>query len=680
MAMVPKLNTTQFEGEIPFKVVAPFEPMGDQPQAIADLAGGIENGMTAQVLLGATGTGKTYTMAKVIERVQRPTLVIAHNKTLAAQLASEFKSFFPDNYVGYFVSYYDFYQPEAYIAQTDTYIEKDASINDEIDELRHSATCSLFERRDVIIVASVSCIYGLGSPESYHEMVLSVHKGQTITREEILQKLISIRYERNDIAFERGRFRVRGDVVEIFPAGYNNRGVRIEMFGDEVERIIEFDVTTGEVYGERLHSMVFPASHYVTDDEDMKIAMADIRTELEERLAVLKGEGKLLEAQRLEQRTNYDLEMMQEMGYCSGIENYSRHLTHRAPGATPYTLLDYFPEDFLIMIDESHVTLPQIHAMYGGDRSRKVSLVDNGFRLLSAFDNRPLTFEEFAARINQIVYVSATPGKYEMQQAQQVAQQIIRPTGLLDPEVEVRPLAGQIDDLMGEIRLRIERNERVLVTTLTKRMAENLTEYLREAGVKVRYLHSDIATIERAEIIHDLRAGEFDVLVGINLLREGLDMPEVSLIAILDADKEGFLRSDTALIQTIGRAARNAGGHVIMYGDVITGSMQRAINETERRRTIQQEYNEEHGIVPKTIVKPIVPLIEMTLVAAEDKSPYGKKDGKAKKKLGKKERENLVKSLLREMQQASRALEFERAAELRDMIVELEGELPKKKK
>lgn len=680
MAMVPKLNTTQFEGEIPFKVVAPFEPMGDQPQAIADLAGGIENGMTAQVLLGATGTGKTYTMAKVIERVQRPTLVIAHNKTLAAQLASEFKSFFPDNYVGYFVSYYDFYQPEAYIAQTDTYIEKDASINDEIDELRHSATCSLFERRDVIIVASVSCIYGLGSPESYHEMVLSVHKGQTITREEILQKLISIRYERNDIAFERGRFRVRGDVVEIFPAGYNNRGVRIEMFGDEVERIIEFDVTTGEVYGERLHSMVFPASHYVTDDEDMKIAMADIRTELEERLAVLKGEGKLLEAQRLEQRTNYDLEMMQEMGYCSGIENYSRHLTHRAAGATPYTLLDYFPEDFLIMIDESHVTLPQIHAMYGGDRSRKVSLVDNGFRLPSAFDNRPLTFEEFAARINQIVYVSATPGKYEMQQAQQVAQQIIRPTGLLDPEVEVRPLAGQIDDLMGEIRLRIERNERVLVTTLTKRMAENLTEYLREAGVKVRYLHSDIATIERAEIIHDLRAGEFDVLVGINLLREGLDMPEVSLIAILDADKEGFLRSDTALIQTIGRAARNAGGHVIMYGDVITGSMQRAIDETERRRTIQQEYNEEHGIVPKTIVKPIVPLIEMTLVAAEDKSPYGKKDGKTKKKLGKKERENLVKSLLREMQQASRALEFERAAELRDMIVELEGELPKKKK
>ena len=680
MAMVPKLNTTRFDTELPFKVAAPFEPMGDQPQAIADLAGGIENGMTAQVLLGATGTGKTYTMAKVIERVQRPTLVIAHNKTLAAQLASEFKSFFPDNYVGYFVSYYDYYQPEAYIAQTDTYIEKDASINDEIDELRHSATCSLFERRDVIIVASVSCIYGLGSPESYHEMVLSVHKGQTIPREEILQKLVSIRYERNDIAFERGRFRVRGDVVEIYPAGYNNRGVRIEMFGDEVERIIEFDVTSGEVYGERLHSMVFPASHYVTDDEDMKIAMADIRTELAERLDELKGAGKLLEAQRLEQRTNYDLEMMEEMGYCSGIENYSRHLTHRNAGDTPYTLLDYFPEDFLIMIDESHVTLPQIHAMYGGDRSRKISLVDNGFRLPSAFDNRPLTFEEFAARVNQIVYVSATPGKYEMQQAQQVTQQIIRPTGLLDPVVEVRPLDGQIDDLLSEIRLRIERNERVLVTTLTKRMAEHLTDYLREAGVKVRYLHSDIATIERAEIIHDLRAGEFDVLVGINLLREGLDMPEVSLIAILDADKEGFLRSDTALIQTIGRAARNAGGHVIMYGDVVTGSMQRAIDETERRRTIQNEYNEAHGITPKTIEKPIVPLIEMTLVAAEGKEPYGRQDSKAKKKLAKKDRENLVKSLLREMQQASRALEFERAAELRDMIVELEGELPKKKK
>ena len=680
MAILPKLNTMEFDKEIPFEVSAPFEPMGDQPRAICDLAAGIENGQEAQVLLGATGTGKTYTIAKTIERVQKPTLVIAHNKTLAAQLASEFKAFFPKNYVGYFVSYYDYYQPEAYIPSTDTYIEKDASINDEIDELRHSATCSLFERRDCIIVASVSCIYGLGSPESYHEMVLSLHKGQTVAREDILRKLVAIQYERNDIAFERGRFRVRGDVIEVFPAGWNNRAVRIELFGDEVERILEFDVLTGEIYGERTHSMVFPASHYVTKKEDMEIAMAAIDEEKIAQVAHFKEEGKLIEAQRIEQRTNYDLEMMQEMGYCSGIENYSRHLTHRPAGAAPYTLLDYFPDDFLIVMDESHVTMPQLKAMLNGDRSRKISLVDNGFRLPSAFDNRPLTFEEFAARVNQIVYVSATPGKYEMQQAQQVAQQIIRPTGLLDPVVEVRPLDGQIDDLLSEIRVRIERNERVLVTTLTKRMAENLTEYLREAGVKVRYLHSDIATIERAEIIHDLRAGEFDVLVGINLLREGLDMPEVSLIAILDADKEGFLRSDTALIQIIGRAARNAGGYVIMYGDVITGSMQRAIDETERRRTIQNEYNEAHGIVPKTIEKPIVPLIEMTLVAAEDRAPYGKKDGKSKKKLGKKERENLVKSLLREMQQASRALEFERAAELRDMIVELEGELPKKKK
>ena len=680
MAILPKLNTMEFDKEIPFEVSAPFEPMGDQPRAIRDLAAGIENGQEAQVLLGATGTGKTYTIAKTIERVQKPTLVIAHNKTLAAQLASEFKAFFPKNYVGYFVSYYDYYQPEAYIPSTDTYIEKDASINDEIDELRHSATCSLFERRDCIIVASVSCIYGLGSPESYHEMVLSLHKGQTVAREDILRKLVAIQYERNDIAFERGRFRVRGDVIEVFPAGWNNRAVRIELFGDEVERILEFDVLTGEIYGERTHSMVFPASHYVTKKEDMEIAMAAIDEEKIAQVAHFKEEGKLLEAQRIEQRTNYDLEMMQEMGYCSGIENYSRHLTHRPAGAAPYTLLDYFPDDFLIVMDESHVTMPQLKAMLNGDRSRKISLVENGFRLPSAFDNRPLSFEEFEQRINQIIYISATPAKYELEKAQQVVEQIIRPTGLLDPVVEVRPLDGQIDDLLSEIRLRIERNERVLVTTLTKRMAEHLTDYLREAGVKVRYLHSDIATIERAEIIHDLRAGEFDVLVGINLLREGLDMPEVSLIAILDADKEGFLRSDTALIQTIGRAARNAGGHVIMYGDVVTGSMQRAIEETERRRTIQNEYNEAHGITPKTIEKPIVPLIEMTLVAAEGKEPYGRQDSKAKKKLAKKDRENLVKSLLREMQQASRALEFERAAELRDMIVELEGELPKKKK
>ena len=673
MAMVPKLNTMHFDEERPFEVVAPFEPMGDQPQAIAELAAGVENGQQAQVLLGATGTGKTYTIAKVIEKVQKPTLVIAHNKTLAAQLASEFKAFFPNNYVGYFVSYYDFYQPEAYIASTDTYIEKDASINDEIDELRHSATCSLFERRDVIIVASVSCIYGLGSPESYHEMVLSLHKGQIVDRDAILKKLVSIRYERNDVAFERGQFRVRGDVIEVFPAGYNNRAVRIELFGDEVDRIVEFDVVTGEVYGERMHSMVFPASHYVTEDEDLKIAMKDIEAEMEEQVKKFKAEGKLIEAQRIEQRTRYDLEMMQEMGYCSGIENYSRHLTHRKAGEAPYTLLDYFPEDFLIVMDESHVTLPQLHAMYAGDRSRKVSLVENGFRLPSAFDNRPLTFEEFAARINQIIYVSATPGKYELEQAQQVAQQIIRPTGLLDPEIEVRPLEGQIDDLLAEIKLRIERHERVLVTTLTKKMAENLTDYFTEVGVKVRYLHSDIATIERAEIIHDLRAGEFDVLVGINLLREGLDMPEVSLIAILDADKEGFLRSDTSLIQIIGRAARNARGHVIMYADRITDSMKRAIDETARRREIQDGYNKAHGITPKTIVKPIKPLIETTLVA-ESGGKYEVKKGK--KKLTKKDKENLIKTLTREMQQASRALEFERAAELRDMILELDGSLP----
>ena len=677
MAMVPKLNTMQFMDEQPFKVVAPFEPMGDQPEAIRDLAAGIENGQEAQVLLGATGTGKTYTIAKVIEKVQKPTLVIAHNKTLAAQLASEFKSFFPENYVGYFVSYYDYYQPEAYIASTDTYIEKDSSINDEIDELRHSATCSLFERRDVIIVASVSCIYGLGSPESYHEMVLSLHKGQEADRDEILRKLVNIRYERNDIAFERGQFRVRGDVIEVFPAGYNNRAVRIEMFGDEVDRMVEFDVVTGEIYGERTHAMIFPASHYVTEDEELKRAMADIRAELEEQLAEMREAGKLLEAQRLEQRTNYDLEMMQEMGYCSGIENYSRHLTGRKAGDAPYTLLDYFPEDFLIVIDESHVTLPQIHAMYAGDRSRKVSLVENGFRLPSAFDNRPLTFEEFSARINQIIYVSATPGKYEQEQAQQTAQQIIRPTGLLDPEIEVRPLDGQIDDLLAEIKLRIERDERVLVTTLTKKMAENLTDYFKEIGIKVRYLHSDIATIERAEIIHDLRAGEFDVLVGINLLREGLDMPEVSLIAILDADKEGFLRSDTSLIQIIGRAARNAHGRVIMYADRITDSMQRAMDETERRREIQQAYNKEHGIVPQTIKKPIKPLIETTLVA-ETMAAYNAGE-KPKKKLSKKDKENLVKTLLKEMQQASRAMEFERAAELRDMILELDGTLPKEK-
>lgn len=682
--MLPKLNNVEFNEDkaTPFHVVAPFEPMGDQPEAIEALAAGIENGQEAQVLLGATGTGKTFTIAKLIEKVQRPTLVIAHNKTLAAQLASEFKAFFPDNYVGYFVSYYDYYQPEAYIASTDTYIEKDASINDEIDELRHSATCSLFERRDVIIVASVSCIYGLGSPESYHEMVLSLHKGQETDRDAILRRLVAIQYERNDLVLERGTFRVRGDVIEVFPAGYSNKAVRIELFGDEVDRILEFEVLTGKVIGERLHSMIFPASHYVTNREDLEYAMSTIRQEMEEQVKFFKSENKLIEAQRIEQRVNYDLEMIQEMGYCSGIENYSRHLTRRKAGDAPYTLLDYFPEDFLMVMDESHVTLPQVRAMYAGDRSRKDSLVNNGFRLPSAYDNRPLKFGEFEKRINQIVYVSATPAKYELGQAQQVVQQIIRPTGLLDPEIEIRPLDGQMDDLLGEIHKRTAKNQRVLVTTLTKRMAENLTDYLKEMGVKVRYLHSDIATIERAQIIKELRLGKFDVLVGINLLREGLDMPEVSLVAILDADKEGFLRSDTSLIQTIGRAARNAEGQVIMYADVITDSMQRAIDETARRRQVQEAYNQEHGIVPKTIVKPIKDLIDLTLVAEESGEYKVDIDAKAKaaakklqrpdKKLTKKEGEALLKALTKEMQMASRALEFERAAQLRDMIFELQ--------
>lgn len=690
--MLPKLNNVEFNEDkaTPFHVVAPFEPMGDQPEAIEALAAGIENGQEAQVLLGATGTGKTFTIAKLIEKVQRPTLVIAHNKTLAAQLASEFKAFFPDNYVGYFVSYYDYYQPEAYIASTDTYIEKDASINDEIDELRHSATCSIFERRDVIIVASVSCIYGLGSPESYHEMVLSLHKGQETDRDAILRRLVAIQYERNDLVLERGTFRVRGDVIEVFPAGYSNKAVRIELFGDEVDRILEFEVLTGKVIGERLHSMIFPASHYVTNREDLEYAMSTIRQEMEEQVKFFKSENKLIEAQRIEQRVNYDLEMIQEMGYCSGIENYSRHLTRRKAGDAPYTLLDYFPEDFLMVMDESHVTLPQVRAMYAGDRSRKDSLVNNGFRLPSAYDNRPLKFEEFEKRINQIVYVSATPAKYELGQAQQVVQQIIRPTGLLDPEIEIRPLEGQMDDLLGEIHKRTAKNQRVLVTTLTKRMAENLTDYLKEMGVKVRYLHSDIATIERAQIIKELRLGKFDVLVGINLLREGLDMPEVSLVAILDADKEGFLRSDTSLIQTIGRAARNAEGQVIMYADVITDSMQRAIDETARRRQVQEAYNQDHGIVPKTIVKPIKDLIDLTLVAEESGEYKVDIDAKAKaaakklqrpdKKLTKKEGEALLKALTKEMQMASRALEFERAAQLRDMIFELQDTMGIKNK
>ena len=650
-----------------FKVEAPFVPLGDQPEAIAKLAEGIRRGDRAQVLLGATGTGKTFTMAKVIEAVQKPTLVIAHNKTLAAQLASEFKEFFPQNAVEYFVSYYDYYQPEAYVAASDTYIEKDSSINDEIDKLRHSATSSLFERRDVIIVASVSCIYGLGSPDEYRGMVLSLRQGQIRERDDILRKLVEIQYDRNDVAFSRGKFRVRGDVIEVYPAGANEKVIRISLFGDEIEKIQEIDSVTGEILSERKHIAIYPASHFVTSRENLLRAAHDIEAELDEQLARFKREDRLLEAQRIEQRTRYDLEMMQEMGYCSGIENYSRHLTGRAPGESPFTLVDYFPEDFLIVIDESHVTMPQIHAMYNGDRSRKQSLVDFGFRLPSALDNRPLQFEEFEQRIKQIVYVSATPAAYELNSATQVAQQIIRPTGLVDPVVEIRPVAGQIDDLMSEIHGRTEANERVLVTTLTKKMAENLTNYFRESGIRVKYLHSEVETIERAEIIRGLRSGDFDVLVGINLLREGLDLPEVSLIGILDADKEGFLRSDTSLIQTIGRAARNVHGKVIMYADRITNSMQRAIDETDRRRSVQEAYNLAHGITPTSIQKKVRDLIQTTKVA-ESPVPY---EAKQLKKLSKKETLALVAKLEKDMRTAAKNLEFERAAELRDMIFEL---------
>lgn len=650
-----------------FLVEAPFVPMGDQPAAIEKLVAGLRRGDKAQVLLGATGTGKTFTMAKVIEAVQKPTLVIAHNKTLAAQLASEFKEFFPTNAVEYFVSYYDYYQPEAYVIQTDTYIEKDSSINEEIDKLRHSATSSLFERRDVIVVASVSCIYGLGSPDEYYNMVLSLRQGQIRDRDEILRKLIEIQYERNDVAFARGMFRVRGDVIEVFPAGANEKVVRISLFGDEVERLQEIDSITGEILAERTHIAIYPASHFVTSRENLLRAAHDIEAELEERLTWFKQHDRLLEAQRLEQRTRYDLEMMQEMGYCSGIENYSRHLTGRAAGDSPFTLVDYFPDDFLIMIDESHVTMPQIHAMYNGDRSRKQSLIDFGFRLPSALDNRPLKFEEFEARIRQIIFVSATPADYELKAATQVAQQIIRPTGLIDPEVVVRPVQGQIDDLLSEIHGRVQADERVLVTTLTKKMAENLTNYFREMGIKVRYLHSEVETLERAEIIRGLRSGEFDVLVGINLLREGLDLPEVSLIAILDADKEGFLRSDTSLIQTIGRAARNVHGKVVMYGDRITDSMRRAIEETDRRRAVQEAYNAEHGITPTSIQKKVKDLIQTTKVA-ESQAPYTTKEVK---KLGKKETLALITKLEKDMRVAAKALEYERAAELRDIIFEL---------
>ena len=691
-----KHNSYNYEGGQPFKVEAPFTPTGDQPTAIQSLTDGIERGEWAQVLLGATGTGKTFTMAKVIEAVQKPTLIIAHNKTLAAQLCSEFKSFFPNNAVEYFVSYYDFYQPEAYIPSSDTYIEKDASINDEIDKLRHSATMSLFERRDVIIVASVSCIYGLGDPEDYSDLVLSLRLGQTKSRDEILSKLVDIQYTRNDMNFIRGTFRVQGDTIEIFPAAYSERAIRVELFGDEIDRLVEVDALTGEVIAERKHVAVYPASHYVTTKEKMKIAVERIEAELDEQLAKLKAEDRLLEAQRLEQRTRYDIEMMQEMGYCSGIENYSRHMSERKAGEAPYTLIDYFPDDFLIMVDESHVTIPQVRAMYNGDRARKESLIEYGFRLPSALDNRPLKFDEFVERINQIVYVSATPGPYEMEVETNVAEQIIRPTGLLDPSIEIRPIKGQMDDLLGEIHKRAAKNERVLVTTLTKKMAEDLTEFLKEMGVRVRYLHSDIVTIERAEIIRDLRAGIFDVLVGINLLREGLDMPEVSLVAILDADKEGFLRSDTAMIQTIGRAARNVNGHVIMYADRVTGSMQRAMDETDRRRAVQEAYNIEHHITPKSVSKDVKELIELTKIE-EDMVTDGKglspKKGKKKSsaagmdhghepyaqdadatkvaEITAEELYNKIEELDRQMKAAAKQLEFEKAAKLRDQLGEL---------
>ena len=660
-----------------FKIKAPFNPAGDQPQAIDKLAAGVEKGLHTQVLLGATGTGKTYTIAQVINKVQKPTLVIAHNKTLAAQLASELKLFFPENAVEYFVSYYDYYQPEAYIPSTDTYIEKDSSINDEIDKLRHSATSALFERKDVIVVASVSCIYGLGAPKDYYDMVLSLRVGQTVDRQEILKKLVEIQYTRNDIAFERGTFRVRGDVIEVIPASYNEKGIRIELFGDEVDGIMEIDVLTGAVLTKRTHVAIFPASHYVTSRDNLERAMEDIKTELAQQLAKLNEQGKLLEAERLAQRTNYDLEMMEEMGYCSGIENYSRHLTGRNPGEPPFTLVNYFPPDFLTVIDECHVTLPQIRAMFAGDRSRKNMLVEYGFRLPSALDNRPLTFDEFQAQRNQAIYVSATPSDYELKEADQVVEQIIRPTGLLDPCIEVRPIKGQIDDLLSEIHKVVAGGERILVTTLTKRMAEDLTDYLAQAGVKVRYLHSDIVTIERAEIIHDLRAGDFDVLVGINLLREGLDLPEVSLIAILDADKEGFLRSDTAMIQTIGRAARNAHGRVIMYADVMTGSMKRAIDETNRRRQIQDAYNKKHGITPKTIQKKVVELIKLTKVAEEDTTKTY--SAKSLKKLSGHSIEKQAQELEKKMRDAAKHLDFERAAEYRDRIILLKGELGKRK-
>ena len=651
-----------------FHVVSDYSPSGDQPEAIDALASGLEAGLDEQTLLGVTGSGKTYTMAKVIERAQRPTLVLAHNKTLAAQLCSEFREFFPDNAVEYFVSYYDYYQPEAYIPTTDTYIEKDSATNEEIDRLRLSATASLLERRDVIVVASVSCIYGLGEPEDFEKMMVPVRVGLEIARDDLIKRLIEIRYERNDIAFERNMIRVRGDTVEVWPAYYKDSAIRIEFFGDEVDRLSEFNPVTGEVIRRLVNMPIFPASHYITPKEKLQKAVKEIRRECDERVAFFKSQDKLIEAQRIEQRTNFDIEMINELGYCSGIENYSRIISGRAPGSAPMTLLDYFPKDFVLFIDESHVTLPQVRAMYRGDRARKESLVEYGFRLPSAFDNRPLKFEEFQQRIGQVVYVSATPGEYERTRSGQIVEQIIRPTGLLDPQISVRPVEGQIDDLMDEIKARIAKNERTLVTTLTKKMAEDLSGYLTGAGIKCRYMHHDIGAIERMEIIRDLRLGEFDVLVGINLLREGLDLPEVSLVAILDADKEGFLRSETSLIQTIGRAARNAEGMVIMYADTITPSMRAAIDETERRRKKQDEFNRAHGIVPRTIKKDVRDIIELS--PEQDKAGR-RKDGV---RMTESERREEIAKLEKKMREAAKMLEFEYAAVLRDQLIKLRGE------
>ncbi|WP_302050627.1 excinuclease ABC subunit UvrB [Exiguobacterium aurantiacum] len=650
--------------KLPFELHSEYSPAGDQPEAIRQLIEGVNRGDRYQTLLGATGTGKTFTVSNVIQEVKKPTLVLAHNKTLAGQLYSEFKEFFPNNAVEYFVSYYDYYQPEAYVPSTDTFIEKDASINDEIDKLRHSATSSLFERDDVIIVASVSCIYGLGNPEEYNSLVLSLRVGKEMGRDQMLRKLIDIQYERNDIDFQRGRFRVRGDVVEIFPASRDEQCLRVEFFGDEIDRIREMNPLTGEIIADREHVSIFPASHFVTRDEKLQKAIVNIEAELEQQLEKFREEGKLLEAQRLEQRTNYDLEMMREMGYCSGIENYSRHLNLTEEGATPYTLIDYFPKDFLLIADESHVTLPQVRGMFNGDQARKQMLVDHGFRLPSAKDNRPLKFEEFEKKLSQAIFISATPGPYELEHTPNMIEQIIRPTGLLDPTIEIHPIKGQIDYLMDQIRDRIKQDERVLVTTLTKKMAEDLSDYLREAGIKVNYMHSEIKTLERIEIIRDLRLGKYDVLVGINLLREGLDIPEVSLVTILDADKEGFLRSDRSLIQTIGRAARNSNGHVILFADKMTDSMKRAIGETDRRRTIQQEYNEEHGVTPQTIRKEVRGVIRATVAAEEEVL-------ESLSSMNQDEREAAIGKLEEEMKQAARDLQFERAAELRDLILEL---------